>query len=123
MRFVADASHFLRVLGTLLLATGLLALGAMCVVDPHSAAEMFGLPLTSDGDVRWVAVAGARDAAIGAGTLALHFSEPRVMRVFAPTLLLLVRRSPRIQECAELLPHLLLFRSCRRSRCATLCLR
>ena len=68
---VGQMAHLLVLVGSTIMAVGLVSLGAMCCVDPATAAELYGLPVQRDEAVAWVRVAGLRDAALGVATLAL----------------------------------------------------
>ena len=81
---LADVAHLLRVLGANIMGFGLLALGLMCLVNPQAASVMYGLPAKED--VRWVVVAGIRDAGLGVVTLTLHNKLPVSIRILAPAM-------------------------------------
>ena len=87
---IGAVAHFLRVLGSVILSFGLIALGIVCLVNPEFASIMYGLPVGSaSGDMRWVLVAGLRDFGLGVAALALHVFDPGAMRIFAPSLLII----------------------------------
>ena len=86
---LADVAHFLFNLGSACLSMGLIGLGIGCLALPDASAEMYGLP-TQEG-APWVMVAGLRDLGLGVAAVALFLLEPRAMRVFVPTLLIIVR--------------------------------
>jgi hypothetical protein len=86
-------AHFLFVLGSWCLGGGLIAIGVLCLVHPHFAAEMYGLPLhascatPSRTDEEWVLATGLRDLALGIATLVLLALQPASIRVFTLALL------------------------------------
>ncbi len=55
----------------LLLAAGLMALGALFIVAPGVGAEIFGLPRPEGEAAAWLAVVGTRDLVFGGYVLAL----------------------------------------------------
>lgn len=69
--------HKLLVLrvGSVLVALGLIGLGAMSLVAPHLAAASFGAPTD---DAVWVTATGCRDAVLGI-LLLLLLREPRAL--------------------------------------------
>ena len=84
---VAEAARILRVLGANIMGVGLLALGAACLFDPAAASVMYGLPATERHGLRWVVVAGIRDAGLGVATLALQHFSPASIRILAPAVM------------------------------------
>jgi Domain of unknown function (DUF4267) len=68
-----DAMHWLALGMALLLAIGIIAVGAQYIVSPRSAARIFGLPLPEDGVniPWWLRLKGVRDIASGLTVLAL----------------------------------------------------
>ena len=80
-------AHLLVLVGSTIMAVGLVSLGAMCCVDPATAAELYGLPVQRDEAVAWVRVAGLRDAALGVATLALLACHRPALRYFVPAIL------------------------------------
>lgn len=54
--------------------------------DPSAAANLYGISVSSD--IAWVQVAGLRDLGLGVASASIYRLEPRAMRVYAPTLLL-----------------------------------
>jgi hypothetical protein len=49
----------------ILLAVGIVMVGLFALLEPVMGAALFGAPLTSAGDQRWVRVGGFRDIALG----------------------------------------------------------
>jgi hypothetical protein len=49
----------------LLVAAGIVMVGLFALVQPIMGAALFGAPLTSAGDQRWVRIGGIRDIALG----------------------------------------------------------
>ena len=85
---IAQAAHALRIIGALIMGTGLFALSAICLGRPRFASSMYGLPVGNAGNTDWVLVAGVRDLGLGIATLALQIFEPRALRVFAPAIMI-----------------------------------
>mmetsp|Transcript_38945 Transcript_38945/g.72430 ORF Transcript_38945/g.72430 Transcript_38945/m.72430 type:complete len:145 (-) Transcript_38945:327-761(-) len=82
-------THTTFQLASCCLGFGLIGLGLGCFIDPATSSKMYGIPLDpEDPALRWVKVAGARDASLGIGTLALFIYQPSALRVFAPATLL-----------------------------------
>ena len=75
--------RLLRV-GTVLLALGLLALGAQTLLMPKLAAVGFGVPVENP---VFLTAAGMRDVALGAMALGLLKWHSPALRVFLPALL------------------------------------
>ena len=76
----------LRKVGANIMGTGLVVLGVLCVMAPSTASAMYGLPAKRENP--WVIVAGIRDFGLGIATLMLNYYEPRSLRVFVPSVLL-----------------------------------
>ena len=74
-------ANALRRLGANIMGVGLLALALACVVNPHEAAVMYGLPVQED--TRWVVIAGIRDAGLGIITC-VHEILTRIPRPSKP---------------------------------------
>ena len=86
---IAAISRFLFHLGTGCLVFGLSVLGILSVALPLVASEMYGLPASDPSATAWVSVAGLRDLGLAMAALALYLYEPRSLRAFVPTLLLI----------------------------------
>ena len=88
----ASLAHLLYVVGSMCLGVGLCVLGVLCFFLPHTAAEMYGLPLQAEcsaparQDEAWVLATGFRDLFLGIITLALYLTQPQAMRVYTSCL-------------------------------------
>ena len=82
-------AHAMFLSGTLILATGLTALGVFCIVNPMQAALLYGVPSPDAISNAWVAVAGMRDLSMGITTLLLFIFQRSSLRWYVPSLLIL----------------------------------
>ena len=89
MRSVGQIAHLLVLVGSTIMGSGLIGLGAMCCIAPATAAELYGLPVQLDEAVAWVRVAGLRDAGLGVATFALLAYQRPALRYFVPAILLI----------------------------------
>lgn len=76
----AAVSNAISNMGTCLLAAGRVVLGAMCFVDPTTAANTYGLPPVAG----WVQATGVRDMVIGITTICLFVTYRPSLRVWLP---------------------------------------
>ena len=68
----------------LLVSVGIIAIGAMYVMNPRGATQSFGLPLPEDGAniAWWLRLKGVRDIAAGMVVLAMMmWAEPRIVGI------------------------------------------
>ena len=84
---IQQLAHLLFHIGTCCLCCGLTVLGIMSMVAPAAAAELYGLPIQAE--TAWVRVAGLRDIGLAVAAAALYLYEPRALRAFCPTLLVI----------------------------------
>ena len=89
MASVGQIAHLLVLVGSTIMGSGLVGLGAMCCAAPATAAELYGLPVQLDEAVAWVRVAGLRDAGLGVATFALLAYQRPALRYFVPAILLI----------------------------------
>lgn len=62
---------------TLLIALGIIFIGARFIIDPNAGAVGFGIPFASDGDLAYGRIKGIRDIFSGVGLLPLLFLRMR----------------------------------------------
>ena len=83
------AAHALVLLGSNVMAAGLLSLGIVCIVAPTTAAKLYGISINAEdaASIAWVRVAGVRDAGLALATWAIFALHRPALRVFMPALL------------------------------------
>ena len=86
---VGQIAHLLVLVGSTIMGSGLIGLGAMCCIAPATAAELYGLPVQLAEAVAWVRVTGLRDAGLGVATFALLAYQRPALRYFVPAILLI----------------------------------
>lgn len=80
--------HGLVVLGTYVLAFGLLGLGVHATLDPAGASQGYGVPVDGAA-LPWVTATGLRDVVLAAATVALLRWRPAALPPFLAASLLL----------------------------------
>ena len=81
---VGSIAHLLFNIGSVCLSLGLSVLGICCMVDPATAATLYGLP---SNNIPWVQVAGLRDLGLGLAAIALFLCCPSAMRFYTLAIL------------------------------------
>ena len=89
MASVGEIAHLLVLIGSTIMGSGLIGLGAICCAAPATAAELYGLPVQLDEALAWVRVAGLRDAGLGVATFALLAYQRPALRYFVPAILII----------------------------------
>ena len=90
---LARVAHVLFHVGTFCLVSGLFSLGIISIEGPELASGLYGLPVKTSScagtvSTAWVQVAGLRDVGMAASAFLLYICEPRALRYYVPTLLI-----------------------------------